>query len=456
MFKRRIDNELTNWAENPERKPLILRGARQVGKTTVIRQFAKKFDQYIELNLDKESNIKLFEEKRSLDDLISAIFFFSNKSQDKKKTLIFIDEIQNSPNAVKQLRYFYEDRPDLYVIAAGSLLESLMNKTFSFPVGRVEYLYMYPFSFVEFMKAYNPDLEDVYNQIPIPEYAHDKFLDIFSEFALVGGMPEVVVNYLKYKDITKINSIYKSLITGYKDDIEKYASTDKEIQLIRFIIENVFFEAGKRIKFVGFGNSNYKSDDIKQAMLTVEKALIISVVYPTTKVTLPIEPNFRKSPKITFLDTGVINYFANYQKKLFGVNDIMNVHDGIIAENIVAQELRVNNDNYLIKIHFWIREKNQSNAEVDFVIQHEDLLIPVEVKSGKSGRLRSLHQFIDRCPHNFAVRVYSGKLEIQRTKTIAGKEFYLLNLPLFLVSKMEEYVKWFLDNYKNISDENKK
>lgn len=448
MYRRQIDDELINWAENSDRKPLILRGARQVGKTTVVRQFAKNFDQYIELNLDIQSNIELFEKKQSLEELILAIFFFNNKSQNKKKTLIFIDEIQNSPNAVKQLRYFYEERPDLYVIAAGSLLESLINKTFSFPVGRVEYLYMYPFTFTEFMTAYNSDLEKVYNQIPIPDYAHYKFSSIFSEFALVGGMPEVVVNYLKHRDVAKINSIYKALITGYKDDIEKYARTDKETQLIRFIMENIFFEAGKRIKFVGFGNSNYKSDDVKQAMLLIEKALIISIVYPTTKVSLPIEPNFRKSPKLTFLDTGIINYFANYQKKLFGVEDIMSVYDGIIAENIVAQELRANNDNHLIKIHFWIREKKQSNAEVDFVVPYDDLLIPVEVKSGKSGRLRSLHQFIDRCPHNFAVRIYSGKLEIQNTKTIDGKQFYLLNLPFFLVSKLDEYLGWFFENCK--------
>ncbi len=136
-----------------------------------------------------------------------------------------------------------------------------------------------------------------------------------------------------------------------------------------------------------------------------------------------------------------MNYFADYQKELFNSTDISSAYNGIIAEHIVAQELQVYKENHLHKIHFWLREKKQSNAEVDFVLKFRNMLIPIEVKSGKTGRLRSLHQFIDKCPHNFAVRIYSGKFNIQKTKTISGKEFFLLNLPFFLISKIDIYIE---------------
>ena len=446
MYKRKINNNLVLWSEKDNRKPLILRGARQVGKTTVVRNFAKEFDNYIELNLDIEEDKDIFEKKKSFEELVSAIFFFKQKSQQKQKTLIFIDEVQNSPEAVKQLRYFYEERPDLYVIAAGSLLETLIDKTFSFPVGRVEYMYMYPFSFEEFLWANNEsEYIKIFNQTPIPDYAQAVFKKLFSKYALIGGMPEIVSNYLKNKDVVLLSSIYQSLITSYSDDVEKYTNSDKSAKIIRFLIEKSFYEGGKRIKFSNFGNSNYKADDVKEAFLILEKALILNIVYPTTKLAPPVEANFRKSPKLILLDTGLMNFFADYQKELFNTSDISVAHNGLIAEHIVAQELKAYKDNYLHKIHFWVREKKQSNAEIDFIFQYEDMLIPIEVKTGKTGRLRSLHQFIDNCPHKYAVRIYSGKYSIQKTQTIAGKEYFLLNLPFFLISKIKDYIKLMID-----------
>jgi len=450
VYKRKIENDLYKWSQKENRKPLIIRGARQVGKTTVIRNFAEQFDEYIELNLDLSEEKDIFTKSKSFEELVSAIFFFKRKPKQKLKTLIFIDEIQNSPEAVKQLRYFYEKRPDLFVIAAGSLLETLIDKTISFPVGRVEFMYMYPVSFEEFLWAIN-DTEylKVFDQIPIPNYAHDVFNKLFSKYTLVGGMPEIVSDYLKNKDIVLLSSIYKSLIASYIDDVEKYANSEKSIKIIRFLIEKSFFEAGKRIKFSNFGNSNYKADDIKEAFLILEKALILNIVYPTTKVIPPVESNFRKSPKLILLDTGLMNFFANYQKELFNTEDISIAYNGLVAEHIAAQELQANKDNFLQKTHFWVREKKQSNAEIDFVFQYQNMLIPVEVKTGKSGRLRSLHQFIDNCPHKYAVRIYSGKYSIQETQTIEGKKYLLLNLPFFLISKIKDYIKLMIDENFN-------
>jgi len=445
-FNRKIQADLIDWSKKKHRKPLILRGARQVGKTTAVREFSKEFETYIEINLDKSEDKAIFDNKRSTSELLNAIFFHKNKTQSSKKILLFIDEIQNSPEAVKQLRYFYEEYPELYVIAAGSLLETLIDKTFSFPVGRVEYLYMYPFSFEEFLTAKSKNLIKIYNQIPCPEYAFDKLINIFNKFTLIGGMPEIVASYFETGDLVLLKTIYNSLITGYKDDVEKYGNSSKQIRLIRFIIEQSFYEAGKRIKFANFGNSNYISKDVSEAFLMLEKAMLLKLMYPTTDSNLPLRVNLRKSPKLMLLDTGLINYSADYQKSLFKVDDILQIQGGLVAEHIVWQELTTLFSNRPTKIHFWVREKKQSNAEVDFVIPYKDILIPVEVKSGKTGRLRSLHQFIDNCPHNFAIRIYSGKLQIQNASTIAGKSFYLLNLPFFLTGKIEEYIEWFISS----------
>jgi len=447
MYFRKIQNKLSEWAVKDNRKPLILRGARQVGKTTVVREFSKKFNQYIELNLDKPEDKQIFVYNLKIRELIEAIFFYKNQKIDYTKTLIFIDEIQNSPEAVRQLRYFYEEYPQLYIIAAGSLLESLIDRTISFPVGRVEYMYMFPFTFDEFVTAYNADLIDVYNTVPIPEYANKKFESLFSKFALIGGMPEIVANYLKTGDLIALNDINHSLLTAYKDDIEKYSQNNNQTKLIRFVFEKSFFEAGKRLKYTGFGNSNYKSDQIREVFEILEKALILKVIYPTVNFKIPIEKNLRKSPKLLLLDTGLVNYAAGLQKEIFSNEEIIDVNDGFVAEHIVAQEL-----NPLMPLNsglnFWVREKKQSNAEIDFVIPYKNLLIPIEVKTGKSGRLRSLHQFIDNCPHNFAVRIYSGKFEIQKTQTIEGKMFNLMNLPFFLIPKIYEYLDFMIENKK--------
>lgn len=445
MYFRKVENNLAKWSIKENRKPLILRGARQVGKTTIVRKFSQKFNNYIELNLDKTEERTIFENNYNIKQLIDAIFFIKNKKIELEDTLIFIDEIQNSPKAVKQLRYFYEEFPQVYVIAAGSLLESLIDKTISFPVGRVEYLYMYPVTFDEFVTAYSPESLDFYNTIPISEFAINKFEHLFSIFSMIGGMPEIIKNYIENEDLIALNDIYKSLILTYKDDIEKYAQSDKEQRLIRFVFERSFFQAGKRIKYAGFGNSNYKSDDIREVFEILEKALILKIIYPTINFSLPIKKNFKKSPKLVFMDSGLVNYETNLQKEIFKNEEILDVNEGLLAEHIVAQELNpLMPENF--GLNFWVREKRQSIAEVDFVIPYKNMLIPIEVKKGKSGRLRSLHQFIDNCPHNYAVRVYSGKFDIQKTRTISGKDFYLFNLPFFLVPKIFDYLDYVFAN----------
>jgi len=445
MFQRSILNGLVEWSERPHRKPLILRGARQVGKTTAVSMLAEDFDQYIYLNLELKEDRQLFEQGYAVSELFEAICFVKNKDPQKNRTLLFIDEIQSSPEAVASLRYFFEELAHLYVIAAGSLLESLLGRHISFPVGRVEYLRMHPLTFEEFLGATGEtQAVAMLHRTPLPDFAHDKLLKLFHRYTLIGGMPEIVQRYAESKNLAQLKTIYESLITAYLDDVEKYADKDSKTEVIRHVIQSAFHEAGSRIKMAGFGQSNYGSKEISEAIAILEKALLLRRIYPTTSTQLPLTPNFKKSPKLQLLDTGLVNFFSGIQTEVFGSTDLNALYGGRIIEHLVGQELLASHDSMQFTPHFWVREKAQSNAEVDFVLAHGNKIIPIEVKSGATGRLRSLHLFMDQVEHGYAVRLYAGKLSIEDVTTLEGKTYKLLNLPYFLAGRLEGYLEWFV------------
>jgi len=452
MLYRSILDELDRWAVSGNRKPLILRGARQVGKTTAIHQFAKNFNHYIYLNLEIEEEADFFENKKNIHEIIKTLFFVKNIPETNGRVLIFIDEIQNSPRAVTMLRYFYEKYPELYVIAAGSLFEIMLeNKQISFPVGRVQFLYMYPLTFQEFLLAKNEKLAlEALHTIPFHDYAHARLIQLFHEYTLIGGMPEIVDNYIRTDNIVSLNPIYQSLLTTYIDDISKYARNEKMRNVLKHCIETAPIEAGKRIKFQGFGGSGFISKDISKALKTLERAMLLYLIYPTISVEIPAMPQINKSPKLQLFDTGLLNYFAGLQKHFFKYDNLHAFYRGILAEHIVMQEIIGADMSTAHKPQFWVREKKQSSAEVDLVIPYEDYLIPVEIKAGKTGTLRSLHQFINHAPHYFAVRLYAAELNFQKTETIEGKKFVLLNLPYFLASKIKDYIGWMLENHASL------
>lgn len=445
MFNRGIQIELTKWHQKKNRKPLIVRGARQVGKTTAIQQFGSGFSQFIYLNLELPEDKKPFLEFVNFDTLLQTLFFLKDKSLSKRSdTLIFIDEIQEVPEAMQQLRYFFEQAPDIPVVAAGSMLESLFDPDISFPVGRVEYLVIHPASFVEFLGAIGEEtvLEKL-KEIPLAAYANDRLMQLFRTYCVIGGMPEIVATYADQKDLTVLASIYESLLVSYIDDVEKYAANSAQANYIRHAIRSSFAEAGKRIKFQGFGKSTYKSREMGEALRTLEKALLIHLIYPQTSPVLPIQPDYGKSPRLHVLDTGMLNYSVGIQKEILGTEDLSAIYHGTMIEHIVGQELLAKQYNALHGINFWVREKPTALAEIDYLYQHGSKLIPVEVKSGSEGRLKSLHLFMDLAPHNMAIRFYAGNVSISEIKTQEGKLYYLLSLPYFLVSEIDGYLKWF-------------
>jgi uncharacterized protein len=443
MYHRNILSELQVWRLSSNRKPLLIRGARQVGKTTVVNDFASQYPQYIYLNLERKEDAAIFQNFTRFSTLVEAIFFLKDKDIQQPDTLIFIDEIQEVPEAVNLLRYFFEDYPQLHVIAAGSLLEAILSENMTMPVGRVEYKVLRPMSFGEFLEAMGEMAAfKQFNTVPIAEFAHEKLLQLFHTYTLIGGMPEVVKHYAEHRNLRALLPIYESLLVSYMNDVEKYARNVAMVQVIRHVIRSMSLEAGNRIKFQNFGQSNYGSREVGEAIRTIEKALLLYLVYPCTNASLPLFPDKKKSPKLQLLDTGLMNHLAGIQKEIIGTSELDQVYQGKVAEHIVGQELLATQFSVLSELHFWTREKKDATAELDFIYVFDGQIIPIEVKSAATGRLRSLHHFMDSAPTNLAVRIYGGKLSMDELTTQSGKDFRLLNLPYYLTGKMESYLEW--------------
>ena len=444
MFDRIAIQYLRQWAEKEERKPLVLRGARQVGKTTLVRLFAREFDTFIYMNLEEKENAELFAADYSFEDLLAGIYLKANVLQDSsKRTLIFIDEIQNEPKAVQTLRYFYEKRPDIYVIAAGSLLESLMGRHISFPVGRVEYMALHPCTFVEFLRAMGQNLmADSIEKISLPASLHLSAMEWYKKYMIVGGLPEAVANYAEYKDIVRLNGVFNSLLSGYRDDVEKYASKPKEQDAIRYILNYGLTAAGHRIQFAKFTGSTFKAAESGNAFRTLEKTLLLELVYPQTTASFPILPDLKKSPKLLWLDTGLVNYVAGMQEELLFSKDTDELWNGDIAEHIVGQELLGSSVTFGEKRMFWVGDAKNSQAEVDFLIRYKSHLLPIEVKTGNNAKLRSLHLFMDESKEKVALRLWNGPMTSDMVTTQNGKVFTLFNIPLYYAG----YLQVFLGN----------
>lgn len=436
MFRRNIISKLEAWKQDKKHKPLILRGARQVGKTTVVNEFGSQFDNYLYFNLERNENAKLFEMEIPLDDLVNMLYASVGKVKKEGTTLVFIDEIQNSPKTIALLRYFYEQRPDLYVIAAGSLLENLVDVKVSFPVGRVQYLALRPCSFSEFLGAIGKNnLLAVLSQKA--EYTvafHEQLMHLFNQYTIVGGMPEAVQQYAETQDVIGIEDVYETLVQAYKDDSEKYVRGNKLTDVVRFILSYGWAFSGETITLGNFANSGYKSREVGEAFRLLEKAMLLELIYPVSSTQLPIIPETKRMPKLIWFDTGLVNYQAGIRKEIIGSTDMVDSWRGHIAEQITAQELLTLDDRVGQHRSFWAKPNN--GAEVDFIFAHNSKLYPIEVKSGTNAHLRSLQVFMDSSGVNIAIRIWSKSYSVDKVKTIHGKEFTLINLPFYLIGNL--------------------
>ena len=443
MFRRNIISKLEAWKQDERHKPLILRGARQVGKTTVVNEFGSLFDNYLYFNLERNENVKLFEMEIPLDDLVNMLFASLGKPQQKGTTLIFIDEIQNSPKTIALLRYFYEQRPDLYVIAAGSLLENLVDVKVSFPVGRVQYLALRPCSYYEFLGALGKNnlLAILSQKAEYTVAFHEQLMHLFNQYTIIGGMPEAVQQYADTQDIVAIEDIYETLVQAYKDDSEKYVRGNKLTDVVRFILSYGWAFSGDTLSLGNFANSGYKSREVGEAFRLLEKAMLLELVYPMSSTQMPIIPETKRMPKLIWFDTGLVNYQAGIRREIIGSTEMVDSWRGHIAEQITAQELLTMEDRVGQHRSFWAKPNN--GAEVDFVFVHNSKLYPIEVKSGTNAHLRSLQSFMDNSDIDIAIRIWSRPYSADRVKTPKGKVFRLINLPFYLIGRLHQV----LDEY---------
>ncbi|RLA08914.1 MAG: nuclease [Gammaproteobacteria bacterium] len=402
-MRRFVDKSLKKWQKSTDRKPLIVRGARQVGKTYIIEKFANEnFENYIKIDFEKNhSFIKIFAEDFDAQKIVDIIEIETKTNIIIGKTLLFLDEIQLAPRALMALRYFYEDMPKLHIVAAGSLLEFELDKI-SYPVGRVEFMYMLPMSFAEFLIAtknkkllkYRPNLQD---NKKLPVLIHNKLLKLLKEYMLVGGMPEAVKTYIT-KSMRYVVKVHSNLITSFLQDILKY---QKNIQTdsLSFVFEKLPSLVGQEIKYTTI-SKDITAYKIKNILQVLRKAMLINISYATSASGLPLTQGANiKSFKICFLDIGLMQHICGINPTEFiQNNDLLATYRGALAEQYIGQELMANGGSQNNRLFYWQRNKKNSNAEVDYLIVRDNKIYPIEIKNGPAGKLKSLHLFLKENP----------------------------------------------------------
>ena len=405
-MKRLIESKLYDWKKGPRRKPLILRGARQVGKTFTVKKFgAEAFaNDFVVVDLEKHPEWhSLFEKNLDAKRILSELELVCQKKIEPGKTLLFLDEIQSTPRALMALRYFYENLPDLHVIAAGSLLEFALGGI-SFPVGRVQFLELFPMNFAEVLMATGK--EQLANLLlsPLPENPrkapsetiHNLLLDEVRKYFFVGGMPEAVRVYAETNSFKESFAVHAELVNSYRDDFAKYTPrVDK--QCLESVFRGTAKNAGRQIKYSQLAEG-YSHPTLKRAFDVLCQARLVQKIESTSPAGLPLWALAHSGRfKALMLDLGLIHHFCGLPVELLVTEkDLLSIYEGALAEQFVGQELRSVLGNELF---YWSRVEKSSSAEVDYLIAKEGKICPIEVKSGSVGRLRSLHLLLEKYPN---------------------------------------------------------
>jgi predicted AAA+ superfamily ATPase len=437
-----------NWLTSLNRKPLIMRGARQVGKTWLIRQLAALSGKIlIEVNFEKNPQISSLFSSNDPHKILNSLSVFLNQKIEISQSLLFLDEIQATPEMLAKLRWFYEECPQLPVVAAGSLLEFILGEhTFSMPVGRVSYLHLEPLSFEEFLLARGQGM--LYNYLlnfhsheEIPEAIHTQFLSLFKEYILVGGMPAVVSSWLEEPSVLMVHQLQNDLLATYRDDFAKYGrriASDK--------LDEIMMSVPKRVgqKYVySKVNPSLNGQIVKQILFLFNKARICHRVSGCSANGVPLASEIKeKYFKEVFLDTGLCSAALglNYLQ-IQSIGELSIINKGAIAEQVVGQMLRTISPFYVEPaLYYWHRDAEGASAEIDYVIQHGNQVIPIEVKAGSTGSLKSLHLFMESKEKEIAIRINSdipSKTKINVRGTAGQPVVYtLLSIPFYLTGQI--------------------
>ena len=451
-MKRNNLKDLSNWKKRKNRKPLVIRGARQVGKTWIVREFGKsEFKNIVEINFDKHKGIASLFDQPDTHMVLKNLELELNVDIKPGHTLLFLDEIQSAPKVLARLRYFFEDMPDLHIIAAGSLLEFLLEEhDFSMPVGRIEYLFLGPMTFEEFLSGLKEEkLVGYLNQFTfedsIQEPIHQKLMTYVKSFFIVGGMPGVVDIFREHMDYREALREQQSILQTYVDDFNKYHKRVHQTK-INSVFQRIPALIGQKLKYVNLDRSE-TSAKLSQAIHLLELARVIYCVKHTAGNGLPFEAEANdRNYKTLFLDIGLVQSSLNLQySEILHSQELISVNSGALAEQYVGQHLLYNTAFFeKPSLYYWNREKKSSTAEIDYLISNEGEIIPVEVKAGKTGSLKSLHLFISKKKSRFAIKFSSSLPAYNELETILpGLEqqtFTLLSLPFYLIGQYRRLI----------------
>ncbi len=441
-MKRLIEKDLKEWKNSENRKPLLVRGARQIGKTYVIRQFGKEsFDSVVEINFEEMKEIKRAFEG----DLTPSLILRDLSARLKQpiipgKTLLFLDEIQACPNALLSLRFFKEQMPELHVIGGGSLLEFVLGDgRFSFPVGRIEYFYMQPLSFIEFLEAKGDSasltwIKEATPDQPIGAATHASLIQSIKEYFIVGGMPEAISFFIEKQQFLGLEQIHHNLLNVYENDFGKYPKSSQQ-KFMKMLFEAAPRLVGEHFKYAKI-HPHAQARDYLESLQVLSQTGILIQVFANASSGIPLATQKKeKKFKLLFLDIGLL---PQVSESILDAEDLALVNKGSLAEQFVGQELAAYIKPYMKPIlYYWEREKKGGEAEVDYIIEVGQHIIPIEVKAGATGRLRSLKQFMTEKKSPFGLRICQAPLSFEDN---------ILSVPFYMVREIPRLVQWTLDN----------
>jgi uncharacterized protein len=420
--------KLKEWKDGKKRKPLIIQGARQVGKTWLMQEFGRReFEKVIYLNFESSSRLKeLFAYDFNISRIIASIEIEANQKIVASKTLLLFDEIQEAEKGLTALKYFYEQAPEYYIIAAGSLLGVSMQKQNSFPVGKVDFLKLYPLSFKEFLL--NLGEEKLYEQLAASNFAvvtlfHEKLVGYLRLYYFIGGMPEVVAHYIEHKNLEAVRGIQQKILMGYENDFAKYAPHEI-IPRIKLVWNSILSQLAMENRKFMYGQikKGARAKDFEMAIgWLVDAGLILKV----SKISKPILPLSAYADidafKLFFVDIGLLNALGNLDAKiLLEKNSILTEYKGALTEQFVCQQLIPSH-----QLFYWTAEAG--TAEIDFVLQLKNEAIPIEVKAEENLKAKSLKLFVEKFKTKTAYRASMNKYRI---------ESWLTNIPLYAVEEV--------------------
>ena len=428
-MKRFLYNELINWKNSHKRKPLLLQGARQVGKTYLVNQFGKnEYIDYINLNFEQNSDLKsIFAGELNPHKIIENIGFYIGRKINPENSLILFDEIQEVPEAITSLKYFCEAAPEYHLIAAGSLLGVSVGKKKSFPVGKVNFVTMHPMTFYEYLLAVSEkllaDKLQNYNKTePLTDLIHNKLINHFKKYLFVGGMPEVLQDFIDNNDIASVRNRQEEILKAYKRDFSKYTDKPQAIKISE-VWQSIPYQLAKENKKFKYSivRKGACASAFEQTIQWLKNAGLVNIAYNISVPKLPLAGYADYSKfKIYLSDSGLLGAMLNVGSDIIiKPTELFTEYNGAFIENYVANELTASGNNELF---YW---KSRSDAEVDFIIQFQNEVYPLEVKSGLSRNLKSLRSYADKYKPGLIFRTSPRNF-------VKDKEF--INIPLYAVS----------------------